>query len=333
MEACGGDAETVLQKQEGAVMVTIGIVVLNYQDWELSLRCMESIRGACGTFAWRIYLIDNASKRVMPPSVRNFLKKERARACFFTADKNRGYASGNNLGIACALKDGCGVIVIANSDIVFQSRAIEAMAVCLMHHPEAGIVGPMVVGTDGSIQQSCCSMRTGIQEIFQVYTAAKKIYKNKCSAYHCQNRNPYRRAYVYHVSGCCFAFSAACAKDLTPLDEGTMLYGEELMIGLRMEQLGYRTIYEPRSVVVHEHGATTSRMLPLMYQCISQSELYYCGKYLKAAVWQLWVLYQYRRWLYRLRCLRNRKLARYRTTFLAETKKSYRQALTFAKQK
>ena len=160
--------------QKGAAVVTIGIVVLNYQTWELSLRCMESVQKACGAFRWRIYLVDNASKRAMPSKMQCFLTKEGTRACFLKADENRGYASGNNLGIARALEDGCGVIVVANNDIVFKSGAIEAMAVCLLRHPKAGIVGPMVVGRDGSIQQSCCSMRTGMWEIFQIYTVAKK---------------------------------------------------------------------------------------------------------------------------------------------------------------
>lgn len=319
--------------QKGAAVVTIGIVVLNYQTWELSLRCMESVQKACGAFRWRIYLVDNASKRAMPSKMQCFLTKEGTRACFLKADENRGYASGNNLGIARALEDGCGVIVVANNDIVFKSGAIEAMAVCLLRHPKAGIVGPMVVGRDGSIQQSCCSMRTGMWEIFQIYTVAKKMFPRKRAVYYCQNRNPYKRAYVYHVSGCCFAMSAACAKAVTPLDEGTMLYGEELILGLTMERCGYRTIYEPQSVVMHWHGATAGRLAPLMYQCISQSELYYCGKYLKAARWQLWVLYQYRRCLYLLRCMKSRELARSRSTFLAETKKSYQQARNDRKQK
>ena len=161
----------------------------------------------------------------------------------------------------------------------------------------------------------------------------KKMFPRKRAVYYCQNRNPYKRAYVYHVSGCCFAMSAACAKAVTPLDEGTMLYGEELILGLTMERCGYRTIYEPQSVVMHWHGATAGRLAPLMYQCISQSELYYCGKYLKAARWQLWVLYQYRRCLYLLRCMKSRELARSRSTFLAETKKSYQQARNDRKQK
>lgn len=308
-------------------MCRIGVVILNYQTWELSLRCMQSVRNACGRYAYRIYLVDNASERAMPQKVRKYLLQEGAQVRFLQAVQNRGYACGNNLGIAKALEDGCSVIVIANNDITFTENAIRNMADCLGRHQDAGIVGPKVLNGNGNVQISRCSMRTGIREIFQIYTAAKKICRRKWMAYYCMYRDPEKPAYVYHVSGCCFAISGECAKMVTPLDEGTVLYCEELILGLRMEQLGYRTIYEPGSVVVHRHGATAAGVRPFMYQCISQSELYYCGKYLKAGKWQLWVLYHYRRMLYRIRCLRSRELRRYQRTFMEETKKTYQKIL------
>lgn len=302
----------------------IGIVILNYRTWELSKQCIESICWTCAKCSYRIYLVDNGSENPMPDFIRQYLAEKGDAVWFIQAKENRGYAAGNNLGVIKALKDGCSVILIANNDIVFGRNAILKMADSLKLHPEVGIVGPKVINDKGEIQISHCSMRTGMKEIFQLYTAAKWIFRKKWKMYYCLDQNPEVPMYVYHVSGCCFAISRECAKKVMPLDEKTVLYNEELIIGIRMEQAGYRTWYEPDSVVIHRHGATTKKVHPFMYQCISQSELYYCAKYQNAKGWQLWMLYHYRRGLYMLRCITNSEMRRYWTEFRKKTGQRYK---------
>ena len=302
----------------------IGIVVLNYRTWKLSKRCMESICRTCSERTYRIYFVDNGSENPMPDFITQFLKRKEDVIRLIQVKKNRGYAAGNNLGMIKALEDGCSVIVIANNDIVFEHYAVFRMADSLKKHPGTGIVGPKVVNEKGETQISHCSMRTGMKEIFQLYTAAKWIFRKKWKLYSCLNQKMEAPMYVYHVSGCCFAISKECAKEVMPLDEKTMLYNEELILGIRMEQAGFRTRYEPDSVVVHRHGATTKKVRPFMYQCMSQSELYYCAKYQNAKGWQLWLLYHYRRILYMLRCISDKQMRSYRKAFRKNTAHTYK---------
>ena len=37
----------------------LGIIILNYQTWEISIRCMESIKDTIGEIPYHIYLVDN----------------------------------------------------------------------------------------------------------------------------------------------------------------------------------------------------------------------------------------------------------------------------------
>ena len=124
-----------------------------------------------------------------------------------------------------------------------------------------GIAGPKVLDMHGIIQPSRCSMRTDMLEMFQIYKAAKFFCRKKWSHYFCLDQNAEKSAYVYHVSGCCFAMSHSCAIKVAPLDEGMVLYHEELILGRRMEKEGLRTMYEPKSVVFHRHGATAKESL------------------------------------------------------------------------
>lgn len=305
-------------------MKKIGIVILNYQTWELSLRCMESIHRTCRGLNYQIYFVDNASKRPMPDL---FRQRAGSDFVFLQAKENRGYAAGNNLGFQKALADGCGVIVAANSDIVFREHAVEKLADCLAANPKIGIAAPKVVNAKNEIQASRCSMRTGIKEMFQVYTAAKWLFGRKWRRYYCLEQDPDVPAEVYHVSGCCFAISRECAQQVMPFDEGTVLYYEEPILGIRMEQAGYLTRYEPGSVVLHQHGAASEQVRPFMYQCICQSELYYCSKYLHAQKWQLSMFYHYRRLLYLVRSITDKEMRGYWDTFRKKTHLFYQKAL------
>lgn len=305
-----------------------GIIILNYQTWELSLGCMRNLAKTQTGFAYHIYLVDNASERAMPQEMRRYLSMHKDTVSFLQAKENRGYAAGNNIGICKALKDGCEHMVIANNDIRFRAGAVAKLIQALDGRAKIGIAGPMVVDKKGNIQPSRCSMETGIKEVFQIFTAAKYFFRKKWVRYYCLDRDPKKAGDVYYVSGCCFAISRACAKKVMPLDEGTFLYGEELILGIRMEQSGYRTWYTPESTIVHAHGATVRRGRPFMQQCICESELYYCSRYLHAKKWQLFLLYHYRRGLYWLRSRNDMALREYWEEFEKKTRIWYGKLLT-----
>lgn len=306
----------------------LGIVILNYQTWELSLRCIQSIADTKEDLDCRIYLVDNASKLPMPKSIHRYIKTHKNEVCFIQSDKNKGYAAGNNLGIKRALEDGCQYLIITNSDIVFGEKSLQNMLKSFAIHAKTGIVGPKVVDANGNFQRSRCSMRTGMLEMFQVFTVAKFFFKKKFQAYYCLDQNPDEGTFTYYVSGCCFAMTEECARTITPLDEGTVLYYEEPIIGIRMEKAGFKTYYEPKSVVIHKHGATTDGVAPFMFQCICESELYYCKNYLGAKHWQLWAFYQYRKVLYWIRSRRDKRLKEYWKEFKKYTKKVYKQVIS-----
>lgn len=53
----------------------IGIVILNYETWDVTLQCMESIMEAENEEMIRIYLVDNASTRKKPKEIDRFIKQ------------------------------------------------------------------------------------------------------------------------------------------------------------------------------------------------------------------------------------------------------------------
>lgn len=277
----------------------IGIVILNYETWDVTLQCMESIMEAENEEMIRIYLVDNASTRKKPKEIDRFI--EQHSVTYIEAAENRGYAAGNNLGICQALKDQCTYVLITNNDIRFRSAAIHRMKQLLESSDRIGIVGPQVVGLDGIHQPSVAMYRTGIREIFHFYTGFRCFHRKAMREYQGMDQDAGGQYPVYHVSGCCFLMNRKAAETLYPLDENTFLYDEELIIGIRMEQAGLQTWYCGTAVVEHHHGYTTQKNSAFMQKCIRESEQYYCREYLQANKIILYILFGYRKILQNIR--------------------------------
>ena len=244
----------------------IGIVILNYETWDVTLQCMESIMEAENEEMIRIYLVDNASTRKKPKEIDRFI--EQHSVTYIEAAENRGYAAGNNLGICQALKDQCTYVLITNNDIRFRSASIYRLKQLLESSDRIGIVGPQVVGLDGFHQPSVAMYRTGIREIFHFYTGFRCFHRKAMREYQGMDQDAGGQYPVYHVSGCCFLMNRKAAETLYPLDENTFLYDEELIIGIRMEQAGLQTWYCGTAVVEHHHGYTTQKNSAFMQKCI-----------------------------------------------------------------
>lgn len=279
----------------------IGIVILNYRNWTDTRRCIESIRKNPPKDEYKIILVDNASPNRPDTSWKALVR--RYGILWIQNQTNAGYNAGNNAGIAKALEIGCDSILISNSDVRYFPGSIQSLADDLKSHKKAGIVAPKIVDRRGQVQKSCYCRRMGLQEKYLVCTKANLLFRKTYRSYFGMDRDARRVRKTYAVLGCCFLMSRACAQAVTPLDVHPFLYEEELMLGIRMEQAGFATVYDPGAVVRHLHGGSTRYQKAEAFTHFVCSELYYCRAYLKAQRWQVMPLYLYRTVLYLLRCV------------------------------
>lgn len=125
----------------------ISVIIINYNTFELTKKCIESVIAQSEGIALEIIVVDNGSVEVNPMQ---FL------TCFpdiklVKSEKNIGFAKGNNLGIMHATGD---FVVLLNSDTVLLNNAIEQLASFLECNRKAGLVSAQLTNPDGSIQYS-----------------------------------------------------------------------------------------------------------------------------------------------------------------------------------
>lgn len=278
----------------------IGVVILNYKNWEDTLRCIKSIYENPPIEEYRIILVDNASPCQPEYDLQEILGLYNV--IYIENEKNLGYNAGNNVGIAKALEIGCEYILISNNDVRYFPGSIQAMKRELDSDRKIGIVGPKILDENGVIQKSNLCRKTGLKEKYMVRTRANAMFRKSHASYFGFDRDYDKRFEVYAVLGCCFMMSRICAMQVTPLDEYPFLYEEELILGIHMEEHGFRTVYNPEAVIEHLHGKSTSQVRAFSFAHNVRSEIYYCRKYLKAKKAAILPLYYYRVILYLIRC-------------------------------
>lgn len=277
----------------------IGIIILNYNNWELTVECIRNIE-LNTTALYRIYVVDNHSSEVPSKALMDSITND-DKVILIHSNKNGGYAAGNNLGVQYAFKDNCDEILITNNDVVFENNSIDQLQAVLMNDNEIGIVGPMVFTPTGKIQEinmACKMTMLGKYLYILRKTPLKIIGRSFVNRFHANNIDKTKPFYVYAVSGCCFMVSKDCSRVLFPLDEGTFMYEEENIIGIKMESKGYKTLYYSPCHITHLGGASVDSMSGSSYLIYVNSELYYCKKYLKANVFQVLPLYLSRMFVY-----------------------------------
>lgn len=183
-----------------------------------------------------------------------------------------------------------------------------------------GIVGPKIFLRDGSIQKECMMRKTGIREKYLLRTRFYLFFPRLNNSYWGREHDYESEVFqVYAVMGCCFMFSRKCALDVTPLDENPFLYEEELILGISMEKKGWKTVYDPSSVIHHLHGNSTEKVKAFAYTCNICSEIYFCRQYLNMKKWQILPLYWYRSVLYGLKMLRYQDFRKYVGEYVKRT--------------
>lgn len=302
----------------------VGIIILNYNSWDDTKECIKSIWEAEQKLDYRIYLVDNCSP--IRPDAGWIEEMRQSGIVLIQNEQNTGYSSGNNVGIRKALADGCDALLISNSDVRYEKDSISKMYQYLEKNPETGIVGPKIVLKDGSTQKECMMKKTGMREKYFLRTRFYMLFPKLNKEYWGREHDYENETFVvYAVLGCCFMFSRNCALEVTPLDEESFLYEEELILGISMERAGWETVYYPESVIHHLHGNSTQRVKAFAYTCNVCSEIYYCSRYLEMKNWQILPLYWYRTLLYEMKALRYQDFRQYRKNYHERTKKSLRE--------
>ncbi|SDA52076.1 Glycosyltransferase, GT2 family [Pseudomonas sp. NFACC15-1] len=127
----------------------VSVVVLTYNNLELTKACLDSLLTQSQYPNLEIIVVDNHSSDQTPAYLSTWADGHPDRIVILNPD-NRGFAAGNNLGLAAASGD---YLVILNNDTVVTAGWIKGLIRHLQDHKEIGIIGPITnnIGNEAKV--------------------------------------------------------------------------------------------------------------------------------------------------------------------------------------
>lgn len=116
----------------------VTVILVNYGQWELTRKCIESLDNSCGVDI-RITLIDNTTAEQIPSWV-----GQREDIRFRCMEENTGFAGGNNAGFALSRDDEADYTLFLNNDAEVFPETIRNLAEYLRRNTGTGIVAPAI---------------------------------------------------------------------------------------------------------------------------------------------------------------------------------------------
>lgn len=232
--------------------VSLAIVVVTYNSRREIDACLSSLFTDLGTRTAQVIVVDNASS----DGTAAHIAAHWHAVTLLAQTTNRGFAAANNIGIATTASD---AVLLLNPDTVVQPGAIAAMLTALNTHLNAGVVGPMLLNADGSLQSSCRDFPSlfrdfiGMTELYRIGVVRRWLGRRMSAlSNHCCARA------VDWLSGACLLVRRAVVDTIGQMNEGFYMYSEELDWQYRMAQRGWLAWFEPAAHITHLGGASTA---------------------------------------------------------------------------
>lgn len=256
----------------------IGIVIVNYNTWEITRECVESIRSTCQE-PYTVYVVDNASPNDSLKQL-NSLYSDSCDVVVIPATRNGGYGPGLNLGLVRAKRDGCDAIIASNNDIIYLENSIAYLYAALKEHPEVAVVGAQQIGTDKRPQGSDSKFYYSVPQLILWYMPfSHRLFKGTRSQVDSSLKlEPGQEVIAYPLGGC-YMFDASFIDGDGPYDERIFMYGEEPVLGAKLREKGKLALLEKSAVVIHKHHATTGFNMAMYHLRAAPSVYLYAKEY------------------------------------------------------
>jgi GT2 family glycosyltransferase len=253
-----------------------GFVVLNYNNYQDAIACVESILRITHREDYCIAIVDNAS----PNNSFEVLKakfESHPKITLALSNNNNGYSAGNNIGIRILLESGVDYVVIATNDTeVISCNLLDELD--KLNLSDVGIVGTDVLTPDGSHQNpplyrptilyylnlylyepmSC--LRSMFYKFFPFLEQARRSsVANRLEGFG-GNFTSQNQGSVYMLHGCFLCLTKHYLDKAGLLDENLFMYGEEDLMAWNCELHGLKRLYLPSIKILHKDGRATKEV-------------------------------------------------------------------------
>ena len=236
-------------------MPNVGIVISNYNGWQDTVQCLESLQKQ--TYRdFEIILLDDASTN---DSVQQLQKHLTENTVFLPQEANVGFAAANNVGMRRALADGCDWVLLLNNDTVAAPDFLET----LLRETPAGAVS--------------CPKMLFLDPPDEIWFAGGELARATGKVRHLGGHEKDGPAFaekkqVSFITFCCVLLPRQVIEQVGFLDETLFMYCEDVDYCIRLADAGVPLWFLPDARIWHKAGGSAGGMLSVYY--ITRNTLY-----------------------------------------------------------
>jgi GT2 family glycosyltransferase len=244
------------------------IVLLNWQQWELTVACLMSLQ-ALDYDDWKVIVLDNGSD---DDSVERIQEK-----CPYIEvvelGENLGFARGNNAGIRLALERGAEYVWLLNNDTTVDPLALRALVAKAEADPTVGAVGSAIYDASDS-------------ERLQVWGGGRvNFWLGRSRGF----LHPASDEKLEFLSGASLLLRRAVLESIGLFDEGFFFYWEDTDYCFRLRQAGWRLAVAPESKIWHKESASVGKTSTRLDNLFNTSAARFFEKHACAPRASLWI--------------------------------------------
>lgn len=225
----------------------ISFIILTWNSADYIDKCLESIDTLC-SFKVKIHVIDNGSRDNTPLILREMQGKlQHVKLETIFLSENRGTTVSRNMGIRNAVKDSK-YLCILDSDTVINEAAMQRLMKTLDNDPKIGIVGPMMKGLDGKVQNSGRGIPTFKLKLLKVMPVMSLRRRGEQLEVIPKTKNI---TTVGYLMSACWMLSTELVEKIGLLDERIFYAPEDVEYCMRAWKNGYKVCYDRDAVIIH----------------------------------------------------------------------------------
>jgi N-acetylglucosaminyl-diphospho-decaprenol L-rhamnosyltransferase len=271
-------------------LVDLSIIIVSWNVAELLKACLQSIaQSPLGEYIIETIVVDSASTDNSVQMVRDQFPQVK----LLPQTSNLGFSRCNNIGLQ--LSNGR-YIFLLNPDTEIVSDALAKMIAYMDAHPTVGILGPHTLNTDGTTQSTRRRFPTLALGFIESTWLQNFAPKRLLDHYYVTDIADDSVSEVDWVQGSALLARRGVYTQIGGLDEGYVMYSEEMDWCKRAKSASWRVMYFGKANIVHHGGKSSEQVTARRHIHFQESKLRYIRKFhgwLPAQVLRLFLLTSY----------------------------------------
>lgn len=232
----------------------LSIIIVNFNVKYFLEQCLFSVVKAIEGIEAEIIVVDNASA---DNSV-SYLQKLFPRVKFIESKENLGFAKANNLALPIVKGD---YILYLNPDTILPEDCLKNCLHFFQTHPNCGALGVQMIDGAGRFLPESKRAFPSLKTAFYKLVGLSLIFPTSSifNKYALGNLNKDETHDVDVLAGAFMMLPKQIVEKTNGFDEAYFMYGEDIDLSYRVQQLGFKNYYFGNQKIIHFKGESTKR--------------------------------------------------------------------------